>query len=330
MAPRTSVPVLLLTGFLGSGKTSLLARWLKDEAFAGALVIVNELGEVGIDDRLVETSSEAPMLLENGCVCCAGGEDLMATLERLFWDRLHRKIPKFSWVLIETTGLADPAPIVERMGKHALVSERYRLAGVVTTFDARMGPAQLARHPEVAAQIRAARAVVLTKTDIATHEEIAAARAAIAGIRAGAEALSSSRSDLSAGAVIAALAHADAAPAGGETVAAHSQNVTTAFVPVTALVEVADITAALMQMLTRHGGALLRLKGIVRLAPDGELQGVQAMPGVGVEFTPVSADAPETVKTGLTIIAQNTTARTIAGALQSILDTQARDARMIA
>ena len=96
MAQRTSVPVLLLTGFLGTGKTSLLARWLKAREFEGALVIVNELGEVGIDDRLVETSSEAPLLLENGCACCAAGEDLMATLERLFWDRLHRKIPQFS------------------------------------------------------------------------------------------------------------------------------------------------------------------------------------------------------------------------------------------
>ncbi|HEY8580453.1 MAG TPA: GTP-binding protein, partial [Beijerinckiaceae bacterium] len=120
MAPRTRVPVLLLTGFLGSGKTSLLARWLRAPEFAGAMVIVNELGEVGLDDRLVATSSDAPLLLDNGCACCTANEDLVATLEKLFWDRLQRVIPKFDWVLIETTGIADPAPILASLEAHDL------------------------------------------------------------------------------------------------------------------------------------------------------------------------------------------------------------------
>ncbi|MBM3609357.1 MAG: GTP-binding protein, partial [Alphaproteobacteria bacterium] len=92
MAARSVIPVIILTGFLGSGKTTLLANWIRAPQFAQAMVIVNELGEVGLDAHLMQTSSEMPVLLENGCACCTGAEDLNATLERLFWDRLQRRI----------------------------------------------------------------------------------------------------------------------------------------------------------------------------------------------------------------------------------------------
>ena len=183
MAPRTSVPILLLTGFLGSGKTSLLAHWLRSDAFAGAMVIVNELGEVGLDDRLVETSHEAPLLLDNGCACCAASEDLAATLERLFFDRLHRKIPTFSWVLIETTGIAEPGPILDLIAGNALVRERYHVEAVVTCFDARRGADLLATQPEVRKQIEAAQVVVLTKTDLVDEAGCALALAEIGRVR---------------------------------------------------------------------------------------------------------------------------------------------------
>ncbi len=316
MVARASVPILLLTGFLGSGKTSLLARWLKAPEFAGAMAIVNELGEVGIDDRLVESSSDAPLLLDNGCACCAAGEDLTATLERLFWDRLHRKIPKFSWVLIETTGIADPGPILERLATHALVAERYHVEGVVAAFDARLGAAQLARHPECARQLKAARVVVITKTDIAGEVELAAARAAIAGVREDARVLTSSRADLSAAAMIAALAQSAPRPAADNGLRAeHTARVSTAFAAVPGVVTAAALTSAFGAVMDTYEAGLLRLKGIVRLAPDGALNMAQALPGVGVEISLLPARPGAPAPCGFTIIAQDVAAQTIADAV---------------
>ena len=154
MVVRSRIPIVLLTGFLGSGKTSLLARWLRAPDFAGAMVIVNELGEVGLDHRLLATATDVPLLLENGCACCTASEDLIGTLERLFFDRLQRRIPAFSWVLIETTGIADPAPIIDALCRNEITATRYELLGVVTTFDAKGGRACtfLQRQPFVDAQ----------------------------------------------------------------------------------------------------------------------------------------------------------------------------------
>jgi G3E family GTPase len=325
MAARTSVPILLLTGFLGSGKTSLLARWLKAPELAGAMVIVNELGEVGIDDRLIETSSETPMLLDNGCACCAAGEDLTATLERLFWDRLHRKIPQFSWVLIETTGIADPAAILERLRAHSLISERYHVEGVVTTFDARLGAAQLKQHPECASQLVHASAIILTKADLASADELARAHAAAAAVRGDVDVLTSSHADISAAAMIAALAHSKTGVSrphhhhSGHVHAVHSPNVTTAFAAARDAVDADFLSTALNAVMNEFGPALLRLKGIVLLKPNGSLTAVQAMQGVAVELLPLGADAREPDICGFTIIAQDVPAKTIADALEQSL-----------
>ena len=166
MAELVQIPIVLLTGFLGSGKTTLLSRWLGSPQFSGAMVIVNELGEVGLDHALLERASDAPLLLENGCACCAASDDLLATVERLFWDRLHRKIPRFNWLLIETTGIADPGPIVELLKGHQLITERFRVAGVVTAFDALRGAERLKDFPECRRQLELASVVVITKTDL--------------------------------------------------------------------------------------------------------------------------------------------------------------------
>src|SRR5262245_42603635 len=99
MAKIDQIPIILLTGFLGPCYTTMLASWLKRPELDGAMVIVNELGEVGLDHRLLTSSTDVPLLLDNGCACCAAQEDLVGTLERLFWDRLHKRIPRFNWVL---------------------------------------------------------------------------------------------------------------------------------------------------------------------------------------------------------------------------------------
>ncbi|MDB5992629.1 MAG: GTP-binding protein [Herbaspirillum sp.] len=159
------IPITLLTGFLGSGKTTLLRQMLTLPGWGDTLVLVNELGTVGLDHHLLGSASDAIMLLENGCICCSVRDDLVGVLEDLFWKRLQRRMPHFSRVVIETTGLADPRPIIKALFSHALVAQRYVLDGVLCTVDAMTGEMQLARHPESLAQAAAADALLLTKTD---------------------------------------------------------------------------------------------------------------------------------------------------------------------
>ena len=169
-SPVQRIPVILLTGFLGSGKTTLLRELLSAPAWADTAVLVNELGAVGLDHRLVWGASGATLVLENGCICCSARDDLVTALETLFWQRLHRQIPRFARVIIETTGLADPGPIIHALFSHRLVAERYQLQSVVTTVDAVLGDAQLGLHPESLQQAAAADRIFLTKTDLATAE----------------------------------------------------------------------------------------------------------------------------------------------------------------
>jgi G3E family GTPase len=310
---------LLLTGFLGSGKTSLLSKWLRAPEFAGSMVIVNELGAVGLDDRLVQFSSEAPVLLENGCACCEAAEDLNATLERLFWQRLHRQIPRFEWMLIETTGLADPAPIIAAIGRNELVAERYSLAGVVTTFDAVRGPEQLGDHPECRSQILHADALVLTKTDLATPAEIVASKAAIVSIRPDAALLESSNANLPASLVAQALStRGDKQREPTATAADHSVDVTTAFAALPAPVEVSAIEASLHAIMTRYGKQILRLKGIVHVGDDTAPVVIQASPGGPIERQTLPAGTAAG-KTGFTVIAQFVPAEFVARDLLSMM-----------
>ncbi len=169
-SPVQRIPVILLTGFLGSGKTTLLRELLRAPAWADTAVLVNELGAVGLDHQLVWGASGATLVLENGCICCSARDDLVTALETLFWQRLHRQIPRFERVIIETTGLADPGPIIHALFSHHLVAERYRLQSVVTTVDAVLGDAQLGLHPESLQQAASADRIFLTKTDLATAE----------------------------------------------------------------------------------------------------------------------------------------------------------------
>ena len=140
--PTALIPVTLLTGFLGSGKTTVLNHVLKQPGMAATAVIVNEFGEIGLDHLLVERSSEDIVLLNSGCLCCTVRGDIVDTLTNLFVDRVKGKVPFFTRVAIETTGLADPAPILHTLMTDPIVAARYVLDGVVTTVDAAMAPAR--------------------------------------------------------------------------------------------------------------------------------------------------------------------------------------------
>jgi dihydroorotase len=165
--PTALIPVTLLTGFLGSGKTTVLNHVLKQPGMAATAVIVNELGEIGLDHLLIERSSEDVVLLNSGCLCCTVRGDIVDTLTNLFVDRVKGKVPFFTRVAIETTGLADPAPILHTLMTDPIVAARYVLDGVVTTVDAVNGAGSLDRQPEAVKQAAVADRLLLTKTDIA-------------------------------------------------------------------------------------------------------------------------------------------------------------------
>ena len=180
------LPVTLLTGFLGSGKTTLLSKLVRHPGMDRVAVVINEVGEIGIDHDLVAMSTENIALLANGCICCSVRTDLQETLRDLFARRRAGEIADFDRVIIETTGLADPAPVVQTLLADTLVAAQFRLDGLVTLVDAVNGAQQLAQHAEPARQIALADRVFLTKSDIASREAVDALRDAVLEINPGA------------------------------------------------------------------------------------------------------------------------------------------------
>lgn len=170
--PLRAIPVTVLTGFLGSGKTTVLNRLLRRPSLAGAAVIINEFGAIGLDHLLIEASEEQFTLLDNGCVCCTVRGDLVATLQELDRRSSAGEVPELTHVVIETTGLADPAPILHTLMAEPGLVGRYRIAGVVTTVDAVNGGSTLDRHAEAAKQVAVADRLLVTKTDLVSSEAL--------------------------------------------------------------------------------------------------------------------------------------------------------------
>jgi G3E family GTPase len=162
-----SVPASLVTGFLGSGKTTLLNRVLREPAFTRSVVIVNEFGEIALDHLFIETPSETTVLLDNGCICCTVRGELVDTLLTLAHRRGRGELPPFDRVLVETTGLADPVPIVQSLVADASVAPHYRAGSVTVLVDAVNGPAQLDAYAEAVKQVALADRILVTKCDLA-------------------------------------------------------------------------------------------------------------------------------------------------------------------
>ncbi len=168
--PEAPLPVSVLTGFLGSGKTTVLRYLLGHAAMDETAVIVNEFGEIGLDHLLVEKAEEDTVLLNSGCLCCTVRGDLIDTLRQLFKKRVRREVPPFQRLMIETTGLADPAPILHTLMNDPMLVTRFRLDGVIATVDAVNGGATLGRHQEAVKQAAVADRLLITKTDLAAAD----------------------------------------------------------------------------------------------------------------------------------------------------------------
>jgi G3E family GTPase len=178
-AYETLLPVNVVTGFLGSGKTTLLNRLLRSPQLARTAVLVNEFGEVGLDHLLLEAVDGDTVILQSGCVCCTIRGDLADAIRKLFSRRERGLIPRFDRLAIETTGLADPAPIISTLLAEPVIRHHFRLGNVVATVDAINGPLHLADNPESAKQAAVADRIVLTKTDLADGASVRELKASL-------------------------------------------------------------------------------------------------------------------------------------------------------
>src|SRR4051812_24558327 len=173
------IPVTVVTGFLGSGKTTLIRELLHRPEGANTAVVINEYGEIGIDNALLRGSSDATVLLGNGCLCCTVRTDLQESLRMLFADRARGAVPSFARVIIETSGLADPGPVLQTFASDRALGEEYHLQSLVTVIDAVNGKANLDRMPEARHQAALADRIVLSKTDAVDTRTIDALTARI-------------------------------------------------------------------------------------------------------------------------------------------------------
>ena len=293
------IPVTLVTGFLGSGKTTLISKLLLHPDMRRVAVVINEIGEIGIDHDLVTLSSENITLLANGCICCSVRTDLQETLRDLFAQRRVGEVFDFDRVIVETTGLADPAPVVQTLASDTLLAAHYRLDGLITLVDGLHGVGQIDQQTEAVKQIAIADKILLTKTDLtsADHLETLCGRirqlnsqSPIEFIRQGEVdpkrlidlGLSSSRASLKTLQFLGEALTDNAVSADGagrylgQRSAAHNAAVKTLSLRFTEPFEWLSFSSALELLTTLRGPDLLRMKGIVNV--DGDpvvVQGVQ-------------------------------------------------------
>jgi len=284
MVSEPAIPVSVLTGFLGSGKTTLLSCLLRQPELARAAVIINEFGEIGLDHELVATSDDTVVALTTGCLCCKVRSDLTETLHDLLRRRDAGALPQpFDHIVIETSGLADPAPILHALMTDADLAGRLTLGSVVTTVDAVAGEGTLEREAVSRKQVAVADRIVLSKLDLA-HGDAAALLRRVAALNPGAPTLRAVRGEIDAAALFADPRRRPEIDAWLGEAHAHGHEHHDGEIKAFAVVRTAPIRAValtlFLEALAEHCGAdLLRLKGIVNIAESPEkpavIHGVQ-------------------------------------------------------
>ncbi len=278
-----AIPIVLITGFLGSGKTTLLNALLRAPDMRDTAVLVNEFGDIGIDHLLVETLDDDVVLLNAGCLCCTIRGDIVASLASLFERRARGEIPAFRRVMIETTGLADPAPILHTLLGHEAIRDRYRVEAIVSTVDAVNGDRHLTEHDESVKQVAVADSLVITKTDIADRGAVDALRRRLDGINAGAPIL-----EVVGGAVAPSWLMHGAAPQGASLGVArwlngaddrqrhdvegnhahsrHDDGIRQSSIETDDVIEAHRLIGWIERLLQTHGDKVLRVKGVLNMA----------------------------------------------------------------
>ena len=166
------IPTSIVTGFLGSGKTTLINKLIKQPGMDKIALIINEFGEIGLDNLLIESSIENTLVLENGCICCSIRGDLVDTIINLFAKVENKEIPQFTRIVIETTGLAIPGPIIASIIDDIVISKKCELNNVITLIDAQQGTMQIKEYHEAKVQVSQSNLCILTKCDLASESEI--------------------------------------------------------------------------------------------------------------------------------------------------------------
>ena len=275
--PPTFTPVTLLTGFLGSGKTTLLRRLLRDPALRDTAVIINEFGEVALDHLLVERLDEQMVLLASGCLCCTVRGELAAAIRDLESRRARGVVPAFRRLVIESTGLADPFPVLSTLRADPVLRHHFRAAGVVATVDAVNGLGQLDRYVESMRQAAIADVIALTKTDLADEERVAPLVERLRAINPTAPLVRVAEGPLPVEVLLSAGTSSFKAVAEVAGPAAHAK--ARAFsITVDEPLDWSTFGIWLTMLLNRHGASILRVKGLLNLRGEARpvaVHGVQ-------------------------------------------------------
>jgi len=307
------IPVTLLTGFLGSGKTTLLNKLLTHDGMKNTAVIINELGEAGLDHILaqsVESSyvADNAVLLQSGCLCCTLSNELADTMRDLFFKRAMEAIPQFNRIVIETTGMADPGPIMANLMNEPVIESVYRLDAVVVTIDAVYGLQQISEHAEARKQAAVADVLLITKTDLATPEQINTLKEKLITINQGATQHKILNGEIEPDFIIdvglfdptgkraeperwlrAPLRPASRLPRGTLPQTPHNDEITSFTVTMPKPLNWRDLKPVILKLCQTYGENLLRLKGIIHAEDQPAPLAIHA-----VHFTPY----PPTLLTG--------------------------------
>src|SRR5204863_877609 len=261
----------LITGFLGSGKTTLLQRLLVDPTLSDTAVLINEFGEIGLDHHLLERIDETMVMLQSGCICCTIRGELSTAIKDLHSRRERGLLPPFRRLVIESTGLADPFPILSTVRSDPVLRHHFCLGNVITTVDAVNGARQLDAQPESMKQVAVADRLVLTKTDLTTTEATNRLTKRLRHINPGAPLWHAFEDDLDTDALLSGEAYEAWQPTDSNDVVPdahhrHTDDVRTLALSIDEPVDWTRFAVWLTMLLNRHGDSLLRVKGILNVA----------------------------------------------------------------